>query len=167
MAADVPPPPTNIDSDTFDAHSNAANTETTFVYAGHVVVTGNDIRMTCDNLTVITLRSGPKSDTIGRQDKFKYMLATGHVVIVQGDREASCGRAEVLPFDDKIVLTEDPIVKDHGNGSALGADKFELFKGERRAHGEGHVHTLLPAVKDLGFDKNLPPPPSAEPAKQP
>ena len=49
--------------------------------------------------------------TLGKYGKFKYLLATGHVRIVQGDRVATCGRAEVFPGDDRIVLTENPVVK--------------------------------------------------------
>ncbi len=39
----------------------------------------------------------------------------GDVHIVQSDREAACGRAEVLPDDDKIILSDHPVVKDLAN----------------------------------------------------
>jgi lipopolysaccharide export system protein LptA len=162
-AAAGPGQQTVVDSDQFASQST--DRETTSFFTGHVVVNGNDIRMSCDKLEVITLRTGPATDTIGQQDQFKYMLATGHVDIVQGDREATCGRAEILPRDDKITLTLDPVVVDHGNNSTCSGDKITLLRGERRVLVE-HAHMTAPPIKDLGFDKNQPPPP-AGPAKQP
>jgi len=87
------------------------------------------------------------------------------VRIVQGDREATCGRAEVFPREDKIILTEEPMVTDHGNEAKYIGRKIEMFRGERRVRGEG-VHLILPAIKDLGFDKNEAPPAAPAPAPQ-
>jgi len=148
---------TVIDSDRFDSQSTAQ--ETTSYFTGHVVVAGNDIRLACDRLEVITLRTGAPGDTIGKQDQFKYLLATGHVDIVQGDREATCGRAEILPLDNKITLTENPVVVDHGNNSTCTGDRITLLRGERRVMVD-RAHMTGPPVRDLGFDKNQPPPPA-------
>ncbi len=154
-AAAGPQPRTVIDSDQFDSQSTAR--ETTSIFTGHVVVSGNDISMTCDKLEVVTLRTGQAGDTIGKQDQFKYLLATGHVDIVQLDREATCGRAEILPMDDKITLTEDPVVTDHGNNTVCRGTRLVLLRGERRVFIE-HVHMSGPPIKDLGFDRRQPPP---------
>jgi lipopolysaccharide export system protein LptA len=163
-AADAPAaelPPTIITSDSGEAQST--DTETTSHFNGHVVVTGNDIRIDCDALEVISARSGDKSDTIGTQNSFKYILATGHVHIRQGDREAACARAEVLPLENKITLTGQPVVTDRGNGTTYTGEPLILYRNERRVTGE-HVHITAPPIKDLGFDKNEPPP---APPKQP
>jgi lipopolysaccharide export system protein LptA len=85
---------------------------------------------------------------------------------VQGLREATCGRAEVLPRDDRITLTENPAVTDHGNGTVCTGDKLVLLKGQRRVLGD-HVHITAPPIKDLGFDKNQPPPPATAPDPSP
>ena len=164
-AAPGPAQKTEIFSDAVDSQST--NRDTTSFFTGHVVVTGNDIRMTCDKLEVITLRTGAASDTLGKQDQFKYLLATGSVDIHQGEREATCGRAEILPQDNKITLTETPVVTDHGNGTVFTGEKLILLRGERRVLGE-HVHITAPAIKDLGFSKNqqqtpLPPLPAESP----
>jgi lipopolysaccharide export system protein LptA len=158
-AADLPA--TVITSDSGEARST--DTETTSLFKGHVVVTGTDIRIDCDQLEVISSRSGDKTDTIGRQNSFKYILATGHVRIAQGDREATCERAEVLPLDNKITLTGDPVVTDRGNGTVYSGERLILYRNQRLVTGE-HVHITAPPIKDLGFDKNEP---SPAPAKQP
>jgi lipopolysaccharide export system protein LptA len=160
-AAPPPPPPTIIESQSLDMRSSLA--ETVSVFTGNVVVTGNDLRLTCDRLDVVSVRIGDKSDTIGQQDKFKSLLATGHVHIVQGDREASCGRAEVLPREDKVTLTDNPVVIDHGNNTVATGEPLVLLRGERRVTGQ-NVHITLPPLKDLGFGKNAPlPEPDAPP----
>ena len=80
---------------------------------------------------------------------------------MQGEREATCGRAEVfLPKDNKITLTEDPVVTDHGNNTVCTGTKLVMLRGERRVFVE-HVHMTGPPIKDLGFDKSLPPAPPA------
>ena len=154
-------PNTVIDSDRFDS-SQTTDTETTSFFTGHVMVTGNDIRITCDRLEIISVRSADKSDTIGQQGQFKFLLATGHVHIIQGDREATCGRAEVLPREDKITLTDNPAVTDRGNGSVANGEKITLLRGQRRVLID-HAHMIGPPVKDLGFDKNQKPPAPSPP----
>jgi lipopolysaccharide export system protein LptA len=158
------PPNTVIVSQALDMHST--DTETISVFTGNVVVTGNDLRITCDRLDVVSTRMGDKADTIGRQENFKSLLATGHVHIVQQDREASCGRAEVLPREDKVTLTENPVVIDHGNNTVATGEPLVLLRGERRVTGQ-NVRITLPAIKDLGFDKNAPPPTPEAPATAP
>lgn len=153
LAADLPQ--TVIDSEDFEAQST--DTETTSYFRGHVVVVGTDLRIECDQLKVISARTGDKSETIGGQSNFKYILATGHVRIVQGDREAVCGAAEVLPQENKITLTDHPVVTDHGNGTVFAGEPLILYRNQRRVTGE-HVHITAPPIRDLGFDKNEPPP---------
>jgi lipopolysaccharide export system protein LptA len=162
-AAEGPAAETVIDGDHFESQSTAR--ETTSVFTGHVAVAGNDIRMTCEKLQVVTLRTGQPGDTIGKQDQFKYLLATGSVDIVQGDREATCTRAEILPQDNKITLTGNPVVVDHGNNSRCSGDTITLLRGERRVIVE-QAHMVGPPVRDLGFDRKTPPPgdnPSGKP----
>jgi len=175
----APPPageaelePTVIDSVQLDMHST--DTETTFVFTKNVVATGTDMRLTCDRLTVVTTRQGDPAATIGKLGHFKSLLAEGHVFLVQSGREAACGRAEVLPDDDKIILTDRPVVKDLSNGATATGPRMVLYRGERRAVIEGTDDSgsriVLPAVKDLGFDKEKgknPAPPAAEAPQKP
>jgi lipopolysaccharide export system protein LptA len=158
------PPNTVIVSQALDMHST--DTETISVFTGNVVVTGNDLRITCDRLDVVSTRMGDKTDTVGRQENFKSLVATGHVHIVQQDREASCGRAEVLPREDKVTLTENPVVIDHGNNTVATGEPIMLLRGQRRVLGT-NVQITLPPIKDLGFDKNAPPPAPETPVTAP
>ena len=79
-------------------------TETTFSFRDQVVVTGTNLRLNCDQLVVVAKRTGDPKATIGKQENFKSLIATGRVRLVQNDREATCDRAEVLPGDDKVTL---------------------------------------------------------------
>jgi len=158
-------PPTVVTSDLFQSQSTL--NETTTYFTGHVVATGNDIRLTCDKLKVISNRVGDKTDTVGAQDRFKYLLATGHVYIVSAEREAACGRAEVLPNEEKITLTENPVVTDRANGSVATGDELVMLKREEKVTGT-NVRMVMPPIKDIGFhtpegapDGAAPPPASA------
>jgi len=148
--------PTVIDSEQLDMRST--DTHTTFVFTKRVIVTGTNLRLTCDRLEVVTTRQGDPTATIGKLGRFKSLVAEGGVRIIQSDREAACGRAEVLPDDDKIILTDHPVVKDLANGATASGPRMVLYRGERRAVIEGAEDApsriVLPAIKDLGFDKD-------------
>jgi len=148
------PVPTQITCE----HAEAVSTdkEMTTVFTGDVQVTGTNMRISCDRLEIISYRSGEKGQVLAKENRFKSMIATGHVRINQGDREATCGRAEVLPGDNKIILTDNPMVEDKDTGWTYTGRNLTLLRGERRVHGE-KVTITGPAIKDLGFDKNLKP----------
>jgi lipopolysaccharide export system protein LptA len=151
---------TTIDS--ISAESASSDTETTTTFHDEVVATGNDLTLSCDFLKVVATRIGEKSATLGKYGKFKYLLATGHVRIVQGERVATCGRAEVFPGEDRIVLTESPVVRIETEHYEASGPRMVLYRGQRKAVIEGtagqRTHITLPAIKDLGF-------PAATPAK--
>ena len=151
-AAEEPPvPPTEITARHMESRST--DTEMTTVFTSDVVVTGNNIHLTCDRLDAVSVRIGDQSQVVARQNRFKSLVAIGHVKIVQGDREATCGRAVVLPDDDKITLTESPVVVDRSADVTWTGDKLWLLRGERQAFGD-NVRMTLPPIKDLSFDKN-------------
>lgn len=149
------PQSTEITSDAVEMWST--DTETRGVFTGNVVVTGTNLKLTSDRLEIIATNIGDKNTTLSNVEKFKYLLATGKVHIMQGDREATCGKAEVFPREEKIVLNENPMVTDHGNNSQAIGDVLELYRGQRRVQGK-KVRIILPEIKDLGFDKNAAPP---------
>jgi len=158
------PPPTEITSQSLEMWSTPDSSETHAIFNGNVTVTGNEIKLTCDRLEILAERIGDKTATIGTIDKFKFLIATGKVNIVQGDREANCGRAEVYPREDKIVLTDKPIVTDHANGTVATGDIIEMLRGQRRVT-SSNVHVTFPAIKNLSYDKNAPAPkPEVTPA---
>jgi len=155
--------PTVITSERFDMRST--DTETISIFDGRVVITGTGLRLTCDHLEVISTRVGAADDTIGEQDRFKSLIAVGNVHIVQGEREATCERAEVRPREDRITLTGNPIVTDRGNGTTATGDPLVLLRRERQVTGTNVVITA-PPIRDLGFDGKQPPPAPKSPAPQ-
>jgi lipopolysaccharide export system protein LptA len=127
--------------------------ETTFTFRDNVRFTGTDIKLNCDYLKVVVNRTGDPKATIGKVEKFQSLLATGHVRILQQDREAACGRAEVLPTEDKIVLTETPVIVLH-NPEFRGAGKtITMLRAQRQVLIDEPILTG-PPVKDLGVDKS-------------
>jgi lipopolysaccharide export system protein LptA len=165
------PQNTVIESEQLDWRST--DTETTSVLTGKVVVTGTNLRLTCDRLEIVAARKRDPSATIGKLEGFKSLVATGNVRIIQGDREAACGRAEVLPGDNKIILTGQPVVVDHAVNWTWTGDELEMLRGQRQIRGT-NVRFTGPPMKDLGIDKPKPAPeapkaeaPKAEDPKQP
>jgi lipopolysaccharide export system protein LptA len=125
----VPQIPTELRSEKLEMTST--DDETTAIATGNVILTGTNLRITCDQLTIIATRLGDKDATIGTIEKFKYILATGNVRIVQGDRESTSQRAEVFPREDKVVLSEEPVIIDHSNGFTAAGETITLFRGKR------------------------------------
>jgi lipopolysaccharide export system protein LptA len=176
-AADVPAsdaPTADVPSTTVSCAGlteiTSTDTETTAIFHDQVLAVGNGITLTCDYLKVIASRIGDKTATIGKYGKFKYLLATGNVKITQEDRIATGGRAEVYPDEDRIVMTENPVVQIESEHYTATGPRMILYRGQRRAVIEGtpaqRSTILLPAIKDLGYpaEKNPEPTPTG-PAK--
>jgi hypothetical protein len=147
--------------------SVGTDTEATTLMTGNVVVTGTNLRITCDRMEVVSYRKGAKDALVTDKNKFKSMIATGRVSITQGDRKASCGKAVVLPGENKITLTESPMVMDEKYDVTYYGEDLVLLRGERRVLGN-KVKIIGAPIKDLGFNKDqkLPAPttPAAAPA---
>lgn len=142
----------------------STDTETTITFRDNVRVTGTNMRLTCDYLEVVVIRTGDKTATLGKLDKFRSMLATGNVRMIQGEREAACGRAEVLPEQEKVVLSGNPVVVDHDQDSRIAGKTITMLRGQRRVIVEEPV-LAAPPFKDLGFDQE--PKPATPPAEAP
>lgn len=151
----------------------STDTTTTFTIRENVVVVGNNIRLTCDRLVVVARRTGDLAATIGKQDVFESLVATGHVSILQGDREAACERAEVLPGEDKVVLSGDPVIRstDQLYVARYPGRRVVLYRGQRLAVAEGGENAIgtmtLPPIKDLGYEPGKVPNPKPERAAAP
>lgn len=155
-AAEVPPVPTVITSTKMEMWST--DTETHSIFQENVVVTGTNIKITCDRLDVTATRlDDPKTKdaTVGTLEKFKTLVATGNVHILQGDREITCGRAEVFPGEDRVVLTEKPVVIDKTGPYVATGTRIVLLRGERRLFGD-NIKLQGPPIRDQGADKDKP-----------
>lgn len=150
LRAETPLEPTEVTCDLIEAVSN--ETEMTTVLTGNVVVTGTNLRISCDRMEIVSLRSDKPDELLPQKNRFRSLVATGKVRMVQGEREANCGKAVVLPGDDKIILTENPSVTDTKYKVTYYGESLSLLRGERRVRGE-KVRFVAPPIKDLGFDK--------------
>ncbi len=154
---------TVLTSDHLDSRSTEKEVLT--ILWDHVTVSGTNLRITCDRVELISLRSGDGTQLVSKQNRFKSLVATGHVKIFQSDsnREATCGRAEVVPGEDRITLTESPKVVDLDKTGkpewTWTGDRLLMLRGERRVQGD-NVRITAPAIKDLGFDKSKVPAPT-------
>ncbi len=146
------------------AETISTDTETIATFSDQVVVSGNNLKLYCDNLRVVASRKGDPTATLGEYGFFKSLVATGRVRIVQGDREATCGRAEVFPNEDRIALSENPVVRSIDDQYVVTGPEILLYRGQRRAVVRGTTEErsriTLPAIKDLGFEEE-----AAEPAE--
>lgn len=122
-----------------------------FHITGRVQVTGTNLRLTCDELHITSVKRGDPSDTIGKIGKVTEIIAIGNVRVEQKGRSASGGRAEFFPEEGKVLLTDRPMVTD-AQGTVSGTE-IEWFHGQRRAlvrGGEHRVKVTLPQLPDLG-----------------
>jgi lipopolysaccharide export system protein LptA len=157
----IEPQPTTLTCDHMDMWSEGE--ETKAICTGHVVVTGTNLRIVCDRLELTATRIGEKPGAVPALDKFRYLLATGKVSITQGTRTATCGRAEVFPREEKIVLTENPVVVDHATDFISAGERITMLRGQERLEVDQPRFTG-PPIKDLGYDKK---PPTDAPAQTP
>lgn len=148
-AQSVPPQKSELTAD--DLVMTSTVDETRAVCTGHVVFTGTNLRLVCDRLEIITARSRDQQAAIGELKGFKYLLATGNVHLVQGLREATCERAEVLPLEDRVVLSGDPVLIDRSSDTVARGDEIVLRRGAGRLEVKNPKFTG-PALEDLGPD---------------
>ncbi|MGH8019922.1 MAG: LptA/OstA family protein [Opitutaceae bacterium] len=126
--------------------------EAYFVMTDNVRLVGTNIEVTCDKLEVFaeTKKEEKDAGNFSGISGIRRVLATGHVVIMQEGRRATAGRAEVLPQENKIVLTEEPVVTDP-QGTVAGS-KIEIFRGEQNAT-VYDPRLLFRALPNLGFPR--------------
>ena len=143
------PQDTVLTADSLDMRSTP--TETIAICIGNVVLEGTNMKISCDRLEIRATRGGDSNATIGEFNGFQYLLAEGNVRLVQGDREATCGRAEVLPLEQKVVLYDDPVVIDRSSDFIAAGSQITLFRGERRLKVD-NPRLTAPPINDLGPD---------------
>ena len=128
-----------------------------FIITGRVQVIGTNLRLTCHELHITSVKHGDPSDTIGKIGKVTAIIAIGNVKVEQEGRTASGGRAEFFPEEGKVLLTDNPVVTD-AQGTVSGTE-IEWFHGQRRAlvrGGERQARVTLPHLPDLGPDPAAP-----------
>lgn len=150
-----------------EMHNNGVDSYS--VFKDNVHLTGTNLEVTCDKLEIFVDRQGEGTATIGKMGGVRRILATGHVVILQAGRKATCGRAEVLPREEKIVLSENPEVT-QGDLVTTG-ETITITKGDATTIVVDKPRAVGPPMRNLGFapqpgDATTAPatPPSTSPA---
>lgn len=115
---------------------------------GDVSVVTTETRLACNHLDLIIDPAKPQSATPGSPQTLRHLLATGNVRIEQTARSITCGSAEILPLEDKLILTETPVLTDHAASATATANIFVVRQAEQRITGE-KIKITLPSLKDL------------------
>ncbi len=126
---------------------------------GSVRMVATNLEITCNQIEVFTdVKDKDGNDTIGDISSINQIIATGNVRIVQDQRTATAGLAEVYPNEDFILLDKDPILYQgaitiDGTGAQL-----KIHRGNGRVEWIGDpnnkIHISAPPLQDLGFEKN-------------
>ncbi len=138
---------TVLKADYLDLRSTT--TESIVICIGNVTLEGTNMKIACDRLEIVAARIGNQDATIGELKGFKSLIATGNVHLVQEDREAICGRAEVLPLEEKVVLSINPRLIDHSSNVVTTGDEMTLLRGKRQVLVVNATVTGPPII-DLG-----------------
>lgn len=127
--------------------------EAYFVMTDNVRLVGTNLEVTCDKLEVFAETEKDPDDPkgFGGISGIRRVVATGHVVVMQEGRRATAGRAEVLPQEDKIELTENPVVTDPQG--TLEGSVITIYRGEQHAVAQDPKLTLR-ALPNLGFPRS-------------
>ncbi len=88
-----------------------------------------------DPATDPAAKEEPESDSpesrLRDLERLKRIIATGNVRILQADRIAMAGRAEIYPQEGRVVLTESPVLQ-NPDGRVSGA-RITFYQDEREA----------------------------------
>ncbi len=100
-----------------------------FYFRTDVEVRGTNLEISCDELTVVSMRSGT-DEAVGDIGSIESIVAVGGVEIHQQGRTAFAERAEVNPRAGTVTLSGNPRVID-GEVEVEGY-QFVLYRDERR-----------------------------------
>jgi len=125
-----------------------------FLFTGNVEVEATNLRLESDRLEVFATREAETEASIGKHGSIERILATGNVRIEQAERVATAGRAEVLVEEERILLTENPVVSQAGG--RLTGPELVIERGAGRVIVKGDatnkVRLTGPAIRDFGFE---------------
>lgn len=152
QAKEKPLVPTEIASERLHVENDGVDAY--FVFSENVRLTATNLDLRCDKLEVFAKRHEEGEAPVGEFNAIQKIVATGNVSIVQAERSATTGRAEVLPNEDQVVLYDDPIITQ--DGSVFTSEIVTFERGQGRIKAEGGIRYLGPAIGDLGFDETDP-----------
>lgn len=153
------PQATIITSERAELQNTGADAYT--VFEENVRLTGTNLEVTCDKLEVFGEQIDDPEKESGTLGKIRprRVLATGNVIILQAGRKATAEMLEILPQEDKIILSGNPVVTDI-QGTAAG-DRITFFRGDQRFIVE-RPRIEMRSLPNLGFPQNADSPPNPE-----
>ena len=109
------------------------------VYRGGVNVVQGDLAIDCKELVVNLARAGEQDDL-----ELREVIAIGDVVITQGERKATGGRAIFDQVKRQIVLLENPVLHDGPN--EVTGEKLVVYIDEGRSVVESSPKKRVSAI---------------------
>ena len=117
------------------------------VYRGTVNVVQGDVAIDCKELVVNLARAQGKDDL-----QLQEVVAIGDVVITQGGRKATGGRAVFDQVKRQVTLLENPVLRDGQNEVA--GERIIVFLDENRSVVESSPKKRVSAILYPGSGKN-------------
>jgi lipopolysaccharide export system protein LptA len=115
------------------------------VYRGTVNVVQGDVTIDCRELVVNLVRGGEKDDL-----QLQEVVAIGDVVITQGQRKATGGRAVFDQVKRQVTLLENPMLRDGPNEVA--GERIVVYLDENRSVVESSPQKRVSAILYPGKD---------------
>ena len=148
---------TEIEAETLEAEITEENGY--LIGRGSVKLTATNLEITCNQIEVFTdVKDKDGNDTLGDLSSIRRIIATGNVKIVQEERMATSGRAEVYPNDDYILLDEDPIVYQNDITIDGTGAQMRILRGNGRVELIGDTNNKIRVtgrpIEDFGFEEN-------------
>lgn len=128
--------------------------ENRFVFSGNVRINATNLFASCDTMEVFTTRDGGDEENPAGIGDISRIEAKGEVVMRQEGREVQAGRATILLREGRLILEDNPVVKD-GRGVLTGY-RMILHAGEKRVEvqpgPDGQpTRAILPDIRNLGL----------------
>ena len=148
---------TEIEAETLEAE--ITEDQGYLIGRGSVKLTATNLEITCNQIEVFTdVKDKDGNDTLGELSSIQKIIATGNVKIVQEERMATSGRAEVFPNEDFILLDEDPIVYQNDITIDGTGAQMRILRGNGRVELIGDTNNKIRVtgrpIEDFGFEEN-------------
>lgn len=158
--------PTVIASDKLDLLTNKEGHR--FLFAGNVTVEGTDLRVSCDELEILSRPEANATDPIAKVGRISFIVAKGNVNIKQVGRVGTADKATIdVPLG--IVTMMGSAVLEDDRGKVTG-EVIIMERGKRRAEvrgGRGNRPKVeLPSLPDLRFGEKKQKPEEKQGKKQ-
>lgn len=123
-------------------------------YRGSVHVVQGDLSIDCDELIVAL----EKAEEDVREARVAAIVAEGNVVIAQGERRATGGKAVFNQKTRQIALLDHPVLRDGPN--EVRGDRLTVFLDEGRSVMESHGKRRVSAVLYPDWEEEATPTPA-------